>query len=564
MKYLWRILLSISLMLAITTSVLATTAFAAEDAKSKEEITLEKLLPKALYVEKDKKAGLRSEVRVAVDFPAAGGVLYLPGSADTDALRFSWDSKGVTFRNGGKTYKSGKAPIAKAGERITYTVSNGSLSAPLTIRTMKGSPNVDAMFLEIDESKGSIPSMQLDLSQEAAVYGKVKVGDHKKKYIKLKGRGNSTWFMPKKPYNFTVYDDDTYSSKDKTQLIDGVKAKKWSLLANYYDNSLMRNKIAQDLASDLGIGLKTKFVDLWMNGTFLGNYLLTPKKDYQCADNGYVLENDNYEEEEGQFAISGIHEMAGNHNLITVRDIGDEAVAAGVDTKSIEKWFKKAWAAALDYESEDYQNYFDLDSWAKMYLMYEVSKTYSCYSGSLFMHRDGLTTKDKLKAGPAWDYDIAFGRTLHKFRSGADVQIQMTAEGWYIDNTGEYGSEKPATILQALGRHKSFMKQVSKVYNENKKAFEGIGSNIDRQAKILKKSAVMNNALFGTNSLSAEYVIAPNTMKTIGTGKYKLDYRVTLTWDDYIHNLREYCQKRTLWLSDHLAPGKTIKTYMIG
>jgi spore coat protein CotH len=550
-------------MLAITTSVLATTAFAAEDAKSKEEITLEQLLPKALYVEKDKKAGLRSEVRVAVDFPAAGGVLYLPGSADTDALRFSWDSKGVTFRNGGKTYKSGKAPIAKAGESITYTVSNGSLSAPLTIRTIKGSPNVDAMFLEIDESKGSIPSMQLDLSQEAAVYGKVKVGDHKKKYIKLKGRGNSTWFMPKKPYNFTVYDDDTYSSKDKTQLIDGVKAKKWSLLANYYDNSLMRNKIAQDLASDLGIGLKTKFVDLWMNGTFLGNYLLTPKKDYQCADNGYVLENDNYEEEEGQFAISGIHEMAGNHNLITVRDIGDEAVAAGVDTKSIEKWFKKAWAAALDYESEDYQNYFDLDSWAKMYLMYEVSKTYSCYSGSLFMHRDGLTAKDKLKAGPAWDYDIAFGRTLHKFRSGADVQIQMTAEGWYIDNTGEYGSEKPATILQALGRHKSFMKQVSKVYNENKKAFEGIGSNIDRQAKILKKSAVMNNALFGTNSLSAEYVIAPNTMKTIGTGKYKLDYRVTLTWDDYIHNLREYCRKRTMWLSDHLAPGVKIDTYQI-
>ena len=56
MKYLWRILLSISLMLAITTSVLATTAFAAEDTKSKEEIPLEKLLPKALYVEKDKKA----------------------------------------------------------------------------------------------------------------------------------------------------------------------------------------------------------------------------------------------------------------------------------------------------------------------------------------------------------------------------------------------------------------------------------------------------------------------------------------------------------------------------
>lgn len=50
---------------------------------------------------------------------------------------------------------------------------------------------------------------------------------------------------------------------------------------------------------------------------------------------------------------------------------------------------------------------------------------------------------------------------------------------------------------------------------------------------------------------------------SIGTGKYKLNYRVTLTWDDYVYNLREFCQKRTMWLSDHLAPGVKIDTYQI-
>ena len=50
---------------------------------------------------------------------------------------------------------------------------------------------------------------------------------------------------------------------------------------------------------------------------------------------------------------------------------------------------------------------------------------------------------------------------------------------------------------------------------------------------------------------------------SIGTGKYKLNYKVTLTWDDYVYNLREYCQKRTMWLSDHLAPGVKIDTYQI-
>lgn len=65
-----------------------------------------------------------------------------------------------------------------------------------------------------------------------------------------------------------------------------------------------------------------------------------------------------------------------------------------------EFFVKTAWAALLDYDSEDYQNYFDMDSWAKMYLMYEVAKTYDAFSGSILMHRDGLTADDKLIAGP--------------------------------------------------------------------------------------------------------------------------------------------------------------------
>ena len=40
-------------------------------------------------------------------------------------------------------------------------------------------------------------------------------------------------------------------------------------------------------------------------------------------------------------------------------------------------------------------------------------------------------------------------------------------------------------------------------------------------------------------------------MRAIGTGKYKLNYQVTTTWDDYVANLKEWCTKRTLWLSDH-------------
>ena len=565
MSRVWKLTFSFLIALAMIVSVLSISAFAADDKKDEDDITLEKLLPKAVYVEKDKKAGLRSEVRVAMDLPSAGAVLYLPGSADTAKLCFSWSGRDVTFSKNGKSYKSGKAPIAKAGETVTYTVSNGKLSAPLTIRTMKGSSNVDAMFLELDESKGSILEMQLDPDHEEECYGLVKVGDHKKKYIKLKGRGTSSWRVPKKSYIFTVYDDGTYTTKDKTQLIKGVKKKKWTLLANYLDNSLMRNKIALDLADQLGIGLKTKFVDLWMNGIYMGSYLLTPRKDSYCSDDGFILENDHHRPEteaNDLFVFPKMHTMPGKHNYLIVDDIGDNAKAAGVDKKAIKKWFKTAWNAVLDHDSEAYQQYFDLESWAKMYLMFEVSKTYDCYAGNILMHRDGMTKKDKLIAGPAWDYDIAFGRTLHKFLVGVSEPVQLNAEGWYNDSIGYFVSgDEPVAILQELGKHPSFMREVARVYNQYKWAFEGLDANVVKQEKLLRQSAYMNNDLFGTNSLSAEYVVAPNTMGALGTGKYKLNYKVTLTWDDYIDNLREYCRKRTMWLSDHLKPGQTITRF---
>ena len=343
-------------------------------------------------------------------------------------------------------------------------------------------------------------------------------------------------------------------NEDKTELIDGVKKKKWTLLANYYDNALMRNKIAQDLAYDMGIGLKTKFVDLWMNGTYLGSYLLTPKKDTYCDDNGFVLENNHQlpdDESEELFEFPQMHTMPGKHNYLIIDDIGDNAKANGVNAKSIEKWFAKAWKTVLDHDSEAYQQYFDIESWAKMYLMFEVSKTYDCYAGSLLMHRDGLSKNDKLIAGPAWDYDIAFGRTLHKFFVGVSEPMQINAEGWYVDHIGADLSDQPISLLQELHKHQSFRDHVAKFYKAHEADFKDAAANVSRQQALLRDSALMNNERWLTNNLCADYVVAPNTMRAIGTGKYKLNYRITTTWDDYVANLKEWCTKRTLWLSDH-------------
>lgn len=528
----------------------------------KKESKLKSVFRSELYIKANKDAKLDNDIKVNLDLVGGTGTLYLPGKVDFNQLSYSWDNPDVVLMMGKTEFRSGEAPIAAPGEKVTYKVKNGLAIAYLTVKTMQGSPEVEPMYLNIDESLGTIKAMNSDDTKETKCFGKVLFGDYDM-YMSIKGRGNSTWSMPKKPYNMTLHTGNDYDAKQKETLIEGgPKSNKWSLLANYYDNALIRNKIAFDLAKDMEIGLASQFVDLWMNGEYLGNYLLCLKKDYKKPDKGFILENDHIPDStEIQFPFPGMHNMPLKHNLLNL-EMGDDVKDSGTTPEDIEAWFTERWNTVLDYDSEEYQKYFDLESWAKMFLMFEVSKTYDCYAGNIIMSVKNMAKGDKLVAGPAWDYDIAFGRTLHKFLVGVSEPIQVNAEGWYNDSIGYLVSgDKPVTMLQEFGKHASFMREVVRVYNQYKKDFEDLTEDVDAQAAVIEKSALMDRDLMGLINLSAEYVVAPNTMKLLGSGKYKLNYRITTGFDDYIYNLKEYCTKRVMWLSDHLAPGVDIVTY---
>lgn len=530
-----------------------------------------------LYVEKNEASGLPGRLNVNFKKLSFTGTVYLPGSATPDGLFISWNDDELSLSKDGVTYKSGEVPVPMVGESVKYTVKRKSIKAVITIKTMKASSEVASMFLNLDETLGTIDAMNSDETHETKCFGSVNFDNETYDYLSIKGRGNSTWGFDKKPYNITFYKAPNakkgygaYDKKDKVELVDGVKAKQWSLIANYLDNSLMRNKIGLDLADKLGIGLKTRFVDLYMNGEYLGNYLLTPKNDYKAPDGGYALENDNYlstaedgEAKDYQFTLPGMKEIGnvvgdGYYSRITIKDLGDDAVDAGETRETVEQYVVTAWNALLDYDSEDYQNYFDMDSWAKMYLMYEVAKTYDAFSGSILMHRDGLTADDKLIAGPVWDLDTTFGRTMYKFFVGITLPRQLSAQGWYVDSIGLSANKEPVSLLQELGKHPSFMKHVANIYSEYKTAFDEIVEDVNVQQMVLSDSADMNNDLWGLHHLGVYFVPVP---LTVGTGKYQLNYKITDSWDAYVDNLREYTSKRVMYLTDNLyveAPSGSI------
>ena len=87
----------------------------------------------------------------------------------------------------------------------------------------------------------------------------------------IKGRGNSTFVQPKRPYQIK------FSSR--VSLFGMPKAKKWVLLANHKDKALVRNSILFEAARRLGEKYPNddQFVDLYVNSQYMGTYEVCQK-----------------------------------------------------------------------------------------------------------------------------------------------------------------------------------------------------------------------------------------------------------------------------------------------
>ena len=85
--------------------------------------------------------------------------------------------------------------------------------------------------------------------------------------IQIKGRGNTSWGWPKKPYKIKL--------DKKTDLFGMGKNKHWVLGSNYLDECFLRNKTAYDLSNELGLEyMQSVWADVVINGEYAGNYLL--------------------------------------------------------------------------------------------------------------------------------------------------------------------------------------------------------------------------------------------------------------------------------------------------
>lgn len=230
----------------------------------------------------------------------------------------------------------------------------------------------------------------------------------------IRGRGNSTWNMAKKPYRIKM--------EQKTRLLNlPAREKDWVLLANHADKTLIRNAVAFKIGSLLGFEFtpSARFADVVINNQFVGNYMLTDQVergdlrvriekldstliDQPALSGGYLLEIDGFATSEPVWFTSS------QALKITVKYPDDDEITPGQLNyiRSFTNSFENAlFSSNFNDPLTGYRPMVDTTSLINWYLASELTGNPDCFWSTYLYKR---RSDDRFYFGPLWDYDIAF------------------------------------------------------------------------------------------------------------------------------------------------------------
>ena len=251
----------------------------------------------------------------------------------------------------------------------------------------------------------------------------------------VRGRGNASWDFPKKPYRLKF--------DEKQQLLDApAKAKKWTLINNYGDKTLMRNILAFELSRRFGLAYTPYChpVDVVLNGEYRGCYQLCDQievnknrvnitemepEDVALPElsGGYLIEVDAYASTEASHFYSTLG------TPVTIKSPDDEDIV-NAQTRYITDYFNRmenaVFAGNFANPETGYRRYLDLDSFLKHFMVGEMSGNTDTY-WSVYMTKD--RESDKFFTGPVWDFDIAFDNDQRTYPIEAHTDYIFASKG---------------------------------------------------------------------------------------------------------------------------------------
>lgn len=265
---------------------------------------------------------------------------------------------------------------------------------------------------------------------------------------KIKGRGNTSWDAEKKGFNITY---------NNAISLDGMQnCKKFSIISNFQDAALSRNRILYDLADEIGVpyASDSRFTEIYINGEYIGNYMMCEKVDIgkntlipDVAEEDYL----DYVAKTAT-AFSFICEVDNNpsyddftvetsYSRLTIKS--PELESSDENYNKVSTFIRAKYDVMFDKlmsNATDVNDYIDIESLAQVYLINELGKNWDAGAGSFFfVYKPDENGKFKFYASPVWDYDNSLGNA-----NGVENDLRNLGISDYTLPTGWFAKLKNA------------------------------------------------------------------------------------------------------------------------
>lgn len=228
----------------------------------------------------------------------------------------------------------------------------------------------------------------------------------------VKGRGNSTWYNPKKPYRLKL--------AASRSMLGAPADRDWTLLANYWDLSLARNAMAFEMSRIVGMAYTPRCqpVELILNGVHLGAYQLCEQMEtatdrVPAGAGGWLLEmNDDGRIDPGDVFFqtpriaSFSQEWGGTFFVYKTPDPPTAAQDSAIQAQ-VNRFETNLYSAGFAHPDTGYAAHLNVESLIDWYLVQELTKNNDAmFINSVYFYSPA---GGKITFGPLWDFDLAFG-----------------------------------------------------------------------------------------------------------------------------------------------------------
>lgn len=351
----------------------------------------------------------------------------------------------------------------------------------------------------------------------------------------IRGRGNSTWGMDKKPYRLKL--------DSKASLLGMSNDRDWALLANHTDKTLLRNITAFEISRIVGMSWTpgSLSIDLYLNGRYQGVYALTEhvKVSKERFNIELVDENDNEGDAvtggyflELDFHFDELYKFKTDRERLPIM-FKDPDEPTPAQFEYVRDYFNQAeqvlYSDNFKDPEEGYRKYIDVETFIDYYIVQELSKNVdgnmrgSCY---LSLPRNG-----KIEQPLVWDFDIAFGNADHI--TWEQHASSAGPDGWYIKVHSPW--------FDQFFKDPYFVSQLKERWNEVKPELDELPSFIKEHAAGLQLSQARN--------------FSPITIGGAGWDIMKPEWNTTIVRGSYaaeVNYLANFVEQRLQWLDTRI------------